>query len=86
MHKGAQAGSKNRSEAILEAEIIAALSRPVSPRELFAVVGDTLAVMRAFNRLVSSGRVERWGARNTFDHGHEMLYVRGRAADRLAVR
>jgi hypothetical protein len=71
-------GRRLRKENELEAQLLAALARPSSPREVFAVVGATVAIMRTFNRLMIDGKVIRHGARRTFDHGHEVLYVAAR--------
>lgn len=72
-------GRRMRKDHELETQLLQALARPTSPREVFKAVGGhadgTGAIMRAFNRLVISGKVTRFGARCSFDHGHEVLYV-----------
>lgn len=65
-----------RKDDELERQILDALSAPLSPRELFLRIGYTAAITRAFNRLCEVRKVDRFGARCTFDHGYEVLYVR----------
>lgn len=72
-------GRRLRKDHELEVQLLAALARPTSPREVFRTVGGqaegTRAIARAFNELLKSGKVRRYGARCSFDYGHEVLYV-----------
>jgi hypothetical protein len=69
---------KHRSCEEIEAQILAALRRPSSPREVFHAItnnnGATATITKAFNNLLKNGKVRRFGARYSFDYGHEVLY------------
>lgn len=70
---------RHRTCAQLEAQILKTLNRPSSSREIFRAItncnGATRTITQAFNNLLKSGKVRRFGARYSFDYGHEVLYV-----------